>query len=165
MNSDTRTPNALKYNAGKEAMEIRNVTDTANVGTAILQASGKWGDNITSKNGITVSRVRRSGRMNVRVALRAHSSFGDGTREAVTGRRGPWVCWHAHRDFFRALFVLEPSAVVSTGIGRERITYTAGSFESVFPGTYTNNVGSEWYPREYGTLCGHGGREAVANTY
>jgi hypothetical protein len=146
-------------------MEIRNVANTASVGTAIQRASEKWGDNITAKNGITVTAHRRNGNYNVRVALRAISSHGDGTRESWSGRRGPWVCWHANRDFFRALFALEPGAVVRTGLGRNGVTYTAANFENEFPRTYNVNAGSMLYPREFGTLCGHGGREATANRY
>lgn len=142
-------------------MEIRNVTNPSNIGTAILRTSEKWGDNITSR-GIT-SNMRRNGNYNARVRLVAHSSFGEGVRESVSGRRGPWVCWHANRDFFRELFKLEPTAVVrSSWLG---VTYTAANFEDTFPDTYRVNAGSEFYPRPFGTLCGHGGREAVAGTY
>lgn len=144
-------------------MKIRNVTDPNNVGTAILRTSEKWESNITSRG--IYSDFRRNGNYNVRVQLVAHSSFGDGTRESVSGRRGPWVCWHAQRDFFRALFVLEPFATVRTGLGRDGVTYSAASFEATFPGTYNTNVGSAYHPREFGTLCGHGGREAVNGTY
>jgi hypothetical protein len=144
-------------------MEIRNVTNPSNIGTAILQTSAKWGDNITSR-GIT-SNVRRNGNYNARVRLVAHSSFGDGVRESASGRRGPWVCWHAQRDFFRALFEIEPMAHVRTGLGASGVTYTASNFEGRFPRTYTTPVGNLYYPREFGGLCGHGGREAVNNTY
>ncbi|QOI67642.1 hypothetical protein SEA_BEUFFERT_269 [Streptomyces phage Beuffert] len=144
-------------------MEIRNVTNPSNIGTAILRTSELWGDNITSR-GIT-SNMRRNGNYNARVRLVAHSSFGDGTRESASGRRGPWVCWHAQRDFFRALFEIEPTATVRTGLGKGGVTYTAGNFETTFPGTYNTNAGSLYYPREFGGLCGHGGREAVNGTY
>lgn len=144
-------------------MEIRNVTNPSNIGTAILRTSEKWGDNITSR-GIT-SNMRRNGNYNARVRLVAHSSFGDGTRESASGRRGPWVCWHAQRDFFRALFEIEPNATVRTGLGKGGVTYTAGNFETTFPDTYRVNAGSLYYPREFGGLCGHGGREAVNGTY
>lgn len=143
-------------------MEIRNVTNPSNIGTAILQTSAKWGDNITSR-GIT-SDMRRNGNYNARVRLVAHSSHGDGTRTSASGKRGPWVCWHAQRDFFRALFEIEPTAVVRTGLGKG-VTYTAANFEATFPDTYRTNAGSLYYPREFGGLCGHGGREAVNGTY
>lgn len=141
-------------------MEIRNVPSSAIVGTAILRTSAKWGDNITSR-GISVYRNRRNGNVDVRMRLVAHSSFGDGVRESASGRRGPWVCWHANRDFYRALFELAPMATVRTGIGGGGVTYTAENFETTFPDTYRRNAGSEWYPRPWGTLCGHGGREAT----
>ncbi|QWT30122.1 hypothetical protein SEA_TUNATARTARE_260 [Streptomyces phage TunaTartare] len=144
-------------------MEIRNVTNPSNIGTAILRTSAKWGDNITSR-GIS-SDVRRNGNYNARVRLVAHSSFGEGVRESASGRRGPWVCWHAQRDFFRELFAIEPTAVVRTGLGRGGVTYTAANFEATFPDTYRVNAGSLYYPRAFGTLCGHGGREAVAGQY
>jgi hypothetical protein len=141
-------------------MEIRNVPSSDIVGTAILRTSEKWGNNITTKEGIIVTGVRANGQMNVRTSLRAHSSLDEGVRESASGRKGPWVCWHAHRDFFRALFELAPDATVRTGLGRAGVTYSAGTFENDFPGTYNMNAGSEWYPREFGSLCGHGGKEA-----
>ena len=144
-------------------MEIRNVTNPSNIGTAILQTSEKWGDNITSR-GIT-SNLRRNGNYNARVRLVAHSSFGEGTRESASGRRGPWVCWHVQRDFFRLLFEIEPTASVRTGLGIEGVTYTAATFEDRFPATYRTNMGRALYPRPFGTLCGHGGTHAVGGKY
>lgn len=144
-------------------MEIRNVTNPNSIGAAILRTSEKWGDNITSR-GIT-SNMRRNGNYNARVRLVAHSSFGDGVRESASGRRGPWVCWHAQRDFFRELFAIEPNATVRTGLGKGGVTYTARNFESTFPDTYVIAVAAGWNSRAFGSLCGHGGREAVANTY
>lgn len=50
------------------------------------------------------------------------------------GRRVNAVCWHGHREFFRALFALAPEAVVSTALAR----YTAENFESAYPSTDRN---------------------------
>lgn len=42
------------------------------------------------------------------------------------------VCWHGHRDFFRALYKLAPQAVVRTAMAVYR---NAGNFESQFEAT------------------------------
>lgn len=32
-------------------------------------------------------------------------------------RRGPAVCWHAHRDFMRAIYTINPDARITTSFG------------------------------------------------
>lgn len=62
------------------------------------------------------------------------------------------VCWHGHRDFFRALFRLVPTATVATSrMGSTR--YTAETFEDVFPETGYANIGSMFQPCAYQDAC------------
>ena len=63
------------------------------------------------------------------------------------GRRVHAVCWHGHRDFFRAVFAQEPHAVFVTALAR----YDAPTFEDVFPKT-------AWIP--YGPLIAGGFQHA-----
>jgi hypothetical protein len=65
------------------------------------------------------------------------------------GREVFAVCWHGHRDFFRALFAEFPSAVADTMMAR----YTAENFENVFPDTAYRNVGSRMYPVYASEVC------------
>lgn len=59
------------------------------------------------------------------------------------------VCWHGHRDFFRALFAILPDLKVRTSMA----TYTGATFESIYRDTYYKNAGSQMQPAEYGSLC------------
>lgn len=66
------------------------------------------------------------------------------------------VCWHGHRDFFRALFELNPRAVVDIS-GRfnsgDKIRYTSENFESVFESTGDRNIGSVYERCQYRDAC------------
>lgn len=42
------------------------------------------------------------------------------------------VCWHGHRDFFRALYKLAPEAIIKTALATYR---NSRHFEEAFPGT------------------------------
>ncbi len=78
------------------------------------------------------------------------------------------VCWHGHRDFFRAVYDLAPDAEFRTAMavykGREH-------FESVFPSTYFQDSQRMGYtmPRPYVEACsceveeGEGYEEAKAS--
>jgi hypothetical protein len=57
-------------------------------------------------------------------------------------RRVHAICWHGHRDFFRALFLRAPEAVAKTAFAK----YTAENFEAVFPETGRRNIGSQILP-------------------
>jgi hypothetical protein len=59
------------------------------------------------------------------------------------------VCWHGHRDLFRALFAILPDLKVKTMMA----TYTGATFEDKFKDTYYINRGSRANPAEYGSLC------------
>ena len=76
------------------------------------------------------------------------------------------VCWHGHRDFFRALFQRRPEARIQTTLlARENrfnlhhgeLTterwYTAENFERVYPGTGDLNIGSMIDPQMMRDSC------------
>lgn len=65
-------------------------------------------------------------------------------------RRVNAVCWHGHRDFLRALFALDPDAVVITAVARYR---GANHFEGIYRDTWSHNVGSRMCPIPYGSSC------------
>lgn len=55
------------------------------------------------------------------------------------GRKCNAVCWHGHREFFRALFEMRPHLRVRTML----VTYTGrNDFEMKWPETGDDNVGS-----------------------
>jgi hypothetical protein len=47
------------------------------------------------------------------------------------------VCWHGHRDFFRALFAEFPEATATTHL-LGTVRYTGDNFEEIFPDTNVN---------------------------
>lgn len=73
-------------------------------------------------------------------------------RYSHTGRRVAAVCWHGHRDFFRALFLLAPLAVVTT-CRNGKTRYDSETFEDVFPETGNGNIGSMFEPCAYRDAC------------
>lgn len=67
-------------------------------------------------------------------------------------RRIAAVCWHGHAAFFRELFKLEPTAVVSSSrMGQVR--YTADNFETTFGPTGDWNIGSMYNPCAFRDAC------------
>lgn len=67
-------------------------------------------------------------------------------------RRINAVCWHGHAAFFRELFKLEPTAIVSSSrMGTVR--YTAENFEDVYPATGDWNIGSQYAPCAFRDAC------------
>lgn len=74
------------------------------------------------------------------------------TNKAGEPRRIAAVCWHGHAAFFRELFKLEPTAVVSSSrMGQAR--YTADNFESTYGPTGDWNVGSPYAPCAFRDAC------------
>jgi hypothetical protein len=60
------------------------------------------------------------------------------------------LCWHGFRDFFRAVFAIEPSARFVTSLA----TYDgAADFERVFPDTSGKNIGSQFAPVAIADAC------------
>lgn len=74
------------------------------------------------------------------------------TRADGEPRRISAVCWHGHAAFFRALFKLAPTAVVSSSrMGSVR--YTADNFEETYGPTGDWNVGSMYAPMAFRDAC------------
>ncbi len=74
---------------------------------------------------------------------------------ARPGRKVNAVCWHGHRDFFRALFIAAPDAIVETKIPfiDEDVTrYSAETFENMYEQT-DRNIGSMYAPMLYSEAC------------
>jgi hypothetical protein len=117
-----------------------------------------YGDNLALKN----VRTDRGG--NPQFTLTVKSSHAQGSRlgrpSGYTKEGKPKqrhiksACWHAHRDFLRALFLLEPKATVTTALARYE---GLQGFESKYPATGTGNVGSLLQPASYDSLCECGG--------
>lgn len=60
------------------------------------------------------------------------------------------LCWHGFRDFFRAVFAIEPSARFVTKLA----TYdTVVGFERDFPDTSEKNIGSQFAPMAIADAC------------
>jgi hypothetical protein len=79
-----------------------------------------------------------------------------GWNAAGATRRIASVCWHGHREFFRALFAGSPSARVQTAQTMTAVPgkwYTADNFESVYQNTGHVNVGSQYAPLAYADAC------------
>ena len=72
------------------------------------------------------------------------------------GRRIAAVCWHGHRDFYRALFKVAPEARVQTAMTRQLAQgsryYTAENFERVYQET-DRNIGSMMQPVAHSEAC------------
>jgi hypothetical protein len=85
---------------------------------------------------------------------RLSASTGRGPNGA--GHRIAAVCWHGHRDFYRALFRIAPEARVQTtltrGFERGHRYYTAENFERVYQET-DRNIGSLMSPMAFSEAC------------
>lgn len=133
-------------------MKIQGV-GAGTVWNALAAINVTYGGNIMVKGELSSAYLPRVRRNDVQFALRAVSSFESGARTAASGRHMPSVCWHAHRDLFREIFKTNPNAVIRTGL-RPGVVYAGlDDFESRFPRTYYTNVGSEWSPAYFGSLC------------
>ena len=74
----------------------------------------------------------------------------DSYRSIKRGRRIAAVCWHGHRDFFRALYRRSPEARIKTALADYRGT---DDFERIFPATGQGNVGSWAEPQAAQDAC------------
>ena len=68
----------------------------------------------------------------------------DGSRRKIGS-----VCWHGHRDWMKAIFKINPDAIIISKLAR----YDGiDDFNSTFPDTYYTDVGSMMKPAYYGEL-------------
>jgi hypothetical protein len=107
--------------------------------------------------GVTTSDILPSGPNALRFRLLPAAGVAQYRRRAPqTGRRVHAICWHGHRDFFRALFKLAPAARVQTARTREFAPgsryYTAENFERLYLET-DGNIGSAYQPTRYSSAC------------
>jgi hypothetical protein len=93
------------------------------------------------------------------------------TGQGTDGKKMNYVCWHGHRAFMRALYMLAPDARIRSGMA-----YYKGSdhFEQTHGDTAYRNIGSQVSPQSYADACDcdHGacparnpGRVARINDY
>lgn len=108
-------------------------------------------------NGNVVADIRgRSGRA-IRFGLRVRDSRGQGAHRAASGRRTRSACFHAHADFFRALFGACPDARVKTAFAHYH-GGTPAQYERDFDFVGMRNVGSTVRPVQLRECCDcHGG--------
>lgn len=124
----------LAYNVTDE--EIRNAAE---------RASKLYSGNV-------VADIRgRTGRA-IRFGLRVRDSRGDGAHRSANGRRTRSACFHAHADFFRALFGSCPNARVKTAFAH----YHGGApaqYERDFDFVGMREVGSAFRPMQLRECC------------
>ena len=96
--------------------------------------------------GVELRNVRREGR-GVAFVIRPLSE--KYKRRSHTGRRVHAVCWHGHRDFYRAIFEAAPDAVIITARARYN---GADHFEQTYEQT-DGNIGSQAQPMYYSDAC------------
>jgi hypothetical protein len=98
---------------------------------------------------VTETMARASGR-------RFPDARGDAAyqRESVgygsAGRRVNAVCWHGFRDFFRAVYQIEPGAIFRTAVDTWR---GSEDFEKRFAGTGHRNIGPQIAPAMMADAC------------
>lgn len=72
------------------------------------------------------------------------------SRLSASGRRGPWACWYAFRDFFTAIYAQDENAVIRTRMATYR---GEGDFQEKFPETFRTPVGGFGGSQSFGSLC------------
>jgi hypothetical protein len=122
-------------------MIAKNVTES-DLQSALDQVNKKYADNIKFK------RLDYQGR-NIRFTLTVNSSKNPGGRLGFPDNDGKQkhlaaACWHAHGDFFDALFSINPSAVIVAN--GSIITSNGGNWQD-------RNIGSQYRPLYYSEAC------------
>ena len=81
-------------------------------------------------------------------------------RLSPSGRKVGAVCWHGHREFFRALFRIcqtsdacRDKTAVSSNWSGGKVSYTAENFERTYPATGYQNIGSSFQRMAYREAC------------
>lgn len=102
-----------------------------------------------------------------RFSLRAFTSIDRYARLSASGRHGPWACYHAYRDFHRALFKagafsINTNAPGHRGMTGRRTFHSVEEFNATLLAYAEVNIGSPMSPVSYIDLCdddyyaGHG---------
>ena len=82
--------------------------------------------------------------------VRCVASRKAGSRTSWDGRHTPTTCWHGYRDVLRALFEINPKAVITTSMAQYR---GVEGFEENYPRTGHINIGSMFAPAYMPELC------------
>lgn len=88
----------------------------------------------------------------IRFGLKVRDSRGDGAHRSASGRRTRSACFHAHADFFRALFGSCPDARVKTAFA-DYHGATPAQYERDFDFVGMRNVGSASRPMQLRECC------------
>jgi len=124
-------------------MIARNVT-YGDLDHALNMVNKEYRGNIRFKSGPTIKGKGFS------FTLTVNSSGSSGGRRSNTGRKIAAACWHAHRDFFYALFELKPEAVVISSMARYE---GFEDFEQEYHNSGNRNIGSQFQPLCYADAC------------
>ena len=117
---------------------------------AVEHASKYYGGNVAAE-------IRGQRGRAIRFGLKVRDSRGDGAHRSASGRRTRSACFHAHADFFRALFGAHPGARVKTAFAHYR-GGTPAQYERDFDFVGMRNVGSMVRPVQLRECCDcHGG--------
>ncbi len=84
------------------------------------------------------------------VSTRVRDTSGKGSRRAASGRKTMSLCWHGHRDLYRAIFSMNESARIKTMLANYK---GKENFEETYPETKNINVGSVFMPAYANELC------------
>lgn len=147
-------------------MVVKGVT-LEDLAKAMARASGAYDGNLEFAYS-PVALNQRGDRWRFRVKARS------GAKNRRTGERPPGcmvrycpfrgvergaaaACWHAFRDFMRALLELKPEAVIKSAAATYR---GSEGFEENYRETGWRNIGSQMYPLHHADACecGEGAR-------
>lgn len=123
-------------------MKIKNVSATQ-MEIALMRANYKYDNNLRFNRFDVNSQ-------SIDFTLRVQSSKGPGHRLSHSGRRMVAACWHAHRDFMRAIFDIAPDAVLRSSMAVYR---GKAGFEASYPDTGFRNIGSMMSPVNFKDAC------------
>lgn len=120
-------------------MKAKHVT-IADLETAMADVNRQYNGNLE------FDRLEANGK-SVNFTLRVKSSSGPGHRLGFHGRKMAKACWHAHGDFFDALFAVKPDAIViSRGGPGAVVTKASGNWQDC-------NIGSQVQPLLLSQAC------------